>query len=83
MKTKIFNEGGIKMNTIFNVEEVAKYLNCSVSCIRSLVRNKSIPHFRIGYRLHFNKTSIDNWISNQESQNMQQEEYSTKVRNLY
>lgn len=71
------------MNTIFNIKEVSEYLNCSVSCTRSLVRSKSIPYFRIGNRLNFNKTSIDDWIANQEMQNMQQEEYSTKVRTLY
>ncbi len=67
---------------IFTVKEVANYLNCSVSSIRSLVRNKEIPHFRIGSKLNFNKEAVDNWVHNQEIQNMQYEEYSTQIRNL-
>lgn len=67
---------------IFNVKEVANYLNCSVSSIRSLVRNKEIPHFRIGSKLNFNKEAIDNWVHSQELQNMQHEEYTTKIKSL-
>lgn len=63
---------------IFNVEEVAKYLNCSVSCIRTLVRKKEIPYFRIGNRLNFNKESIDIWIHNQEIQNLNLEKEEVK-----
>ncbi len=58
---------------IFNVKEVANYLNCSVSSIRSLVRNKEIPHFRIGSKLNFNKEAVDN---------MQHEEYTIKIKSL-
>lgn len=57
-------------NIIFNIEELAQYLKCSVSCIRSLVRKKKIPYFRIGNRLNFNKVTIDTWIHNQEIQNL-------------
>lgn len=67
---------------VFTVKEVAKYLNCSVSSIRTLVRNKKIPYFRIGSKLNFNKEAVDNWIHNQEVHNMQPEEYSAKIRNL-
>ena len=58
---------------IFNVKEVANYLNCSISSIRNLVRNKEIPYFRIGNKLNFNKEAVDNWIYNQELRNMQNE----------
>ena len=57
---------------VFTVKEVANYLNCSVSSIRSLVRDGKIPFFRIGSKLNFNKTAIDTWVHNQEIQNMQQ-----------
>lgn len=70
------------MNTIFNIKEMSEYLNCSVSCIRSLVRSKSIPYFRVGNRLNFNKTSIDNWISNQEMQNMQSQKDLIQIKRL-
>lgn len=67
-------------NQIFNITEISKYLKCSVSGIRNLVRNKSIPYYRIGNRLFFKKESIDLWIQNQEIQNMQQNEYCAKIK---
>lgn len=67
---------------VFTVKEVANYLNCSVSSIRSLVRNKEIPHFRIGSKLNFNREAVDTWIHNQETQNMQNENYSIKIKSL-
>ncbi len=54
---------------IFDTKEIANYLNCSVSSIRALVRNKAIPNFRIGAKLNFNKESIDKWIESQEIEN--------------
>lgn len=56
---------------VFTVKEIANYLNCSVSSIRTMVRNKDIPYFRIGSKLNFNKEAIDIWIHNQEINNMQ------------
>lgn len=67
---------------IFNAKELADYLQCSVSSIRTLVRNKQIPYFRIGSKLNFNKEAVDTWIHNQEMQNMQQEDFTKKIRSL-
>ena len=67
---------------IFNVKEVANYLNCSISSISNLVRNKEIPYFRIGNKLNFNKEAVDNWIYNQELRNMQNEEHLIKIKRL-
>lgn len=70
---------------IFSVKEVAEYLECSQSSIRSLVRDNAIPFFRIGVKLNFNKDAIDNWIHRQEIQNMQpvdNEIYKNKSRIL-
>lgn len=67
---------------IFTVKELANYLSCSVSSIRTLVRNKEIPYFRIGSKLNFNKEAVDNWVHNQEIQNMQHEEYRMQVKKL-
>ncbi len=67
---------------IFTVKELADYLQCSVSSIRTLVRKKQIPYFRIGSKLNFNKEAVDNWIHNQEIYNMQDKEYPIKIRSL-
>ena len=67
---------------VFNVKEVAIYLNCSTSSIRKLVRERSIPFFRIGSKLNFNKEAVDQWIRNQEIQNIQREDYALKIKSL-
>lgn len=70
------------MNETFVVEEVAKYLRCSVSGVRNLVRDRKIPFYRIGNRLFFKKSSIDLWINNQEFSNMHDCNYETKIKPL-
>ncbi len=57
-------------NETFNIKEVAKYLKCSESLIRNLVRKKAIVYFRVGNRLYFKKSSIDKWITQQEVNNI-------------
>lgn len=56
---------------VMNVKEVAKYLNCSESKIRNMVRDKQIPNFRIGSKLNFNRETIDRWVNGQEIRNIQ------------
>jgi DNA binding domain, excisionase family len=56
----------VETKTIFNVTEVAEYLNCSTSTIRKLVRSKEIPLFRLGAKLNFDKSKIDEWLEEQQ-----------------
>ncbi len=67
---------------ILTVKEVADYLSCSISTIRSLVRKGEIPYFRIGTKLNFNKEAIDNWVYNQEIYNMTEQEVRIKKLNI-
>jgi len=53
------------MEEVFNVKEAADYLKCSQSTIRKLLRNKSIPSYRVAQRIFFKKSLIDLWINNQ------------------
>ena len=55
---------------VFSVNELSQYLHISQSTIRKLVREKSIPHYRILSRIFFDKESIDTWINNQEITNL-------------
>ena len=48
---------------IFNVKQVSKYLNVSESCIRKAIRENKIPHFRIMSKILFDKSKIDDFIS--------------------
>lgn len=63
---------------IFTVKELAEYLSCSVSSIRNLVRNSSIPCFRIGSKINFKKEAIDSWVCNQELNSVQVNNMMTK-----
>ena len=49
---------------ILNIKELSEYLNCSISLIRKMVYNNSIPFFKLGNRLMFNRSIINKWITN-------------------
>ena len=53
------------MDEIFDVKELTRYLRCSDSTVRKLIKNKEIPNFRIANRFYFKKELIDIWIQNQ------------------
>lgn len=64
---------------IMNVKELAKYLKCSESAIRNLVRSNAIPYFRIGVKINFNKEAINEWIKNQEINNTKQKSNQNEI----
>ena len=51
---------------IYNINEMAIYLNISISELRKLVRMHKIPFFKIGNRIKFQSESINNWIEKLE-----------------
>lgn len=55
---------------VFNVKELSEYLQISSSSVRKLVRENSIPYFRILSKILFSKESVDLWIKNQELNNI-------------
>lgn len=57
----------VKRNTLTTIE-IAQYLGVSQDLIFKMVREKSIPHFRIGRRILFRVESIDKWITEREEQ---------------
>ena len=65
---------------VFNVKELATYLNCSISSIRKLVRTNQIPNFRIGSKLNFKKDLIDKWVYSQSMNNCSDEIKKEEVR---
>lgn len=70
------------MNETFNIKEASIYLKSSISSLRKMVRNKSIPFYRIGNKLFFRKEAIDLWIYNQEQKNLNVDTYETKIKKL-
>lgn len=64
---------------IMSVKEVSKYLNCSESCIRNMVREKKIPFFKLKSKLNFRKATIDLWVQNQELINASDKNYKEPI----
>ena len=57
------------MKEILDVKEVSNYLKVSISEIRKLVRQRNIPHFRIGNRLRFDLANVNLWLEELEEKN--------------
>lgn len=47
---------------ICNIKELSIYLQTSIPQIRKLIREKKIPHFRVGNRIKFDLNEINKWI---------------------
>ena len=45
-----------------SAQEIARYLDCSLQHIYWMTSNKRIPHFKVGKRLMFLKSEINQWI---------------------
>jgi excisionase family DNA binding protein len=54
-------------NEILDVKETSKYLKCSESFIRKLIRQNKIPYFRVGAKILFEKSKINQLIEKQTS----------------
>lgn len=57
-------------SNMFDVKQLAEYLNVSISLIRKLVKNKDIPHVRLGVKILFSKIEIDKWLLEQQKDNL-------------
>ena len=55
---------------VMTIKEIATFLHCSQSNIRNMVKANEIPHFRLGYRIYFNKNTIETWLHNKEMQSL-------------
>ena len=51
------------MKEIITLKELSNNLHISISVIRKLVRERRIPHFRIGNKIYFSVESINNWLT--------------------
>ncbi|WP_164219306.1 helix-turn-helix domain-containing protein [Virgibacillus sp. YIM 98842] len=58
----------------YTVKDAAEYLGVHTDTIYTMVRQKEIPHFRLRRRIMFSKEAIDNWIREQEQNNVQEKE---------
>lgn len=50
-----------------SIDEAAEYLGVKASTIRSWVKTKGMPHYRVGGKLlKFKRSEIDDWIKNED-----------------
>ena len=52
---------------IYNTEEVAKILGCSLPTARIIMNRRDFPLLRIGKNLKVYKTAFENWLNNPKS----------------
>lgn len=51
---------------ILDIKDLAIYLKCSEAFIRKLTYANKIPYFRIGRRILFKYSKIEEWINENE-----------------
>lgn len=54
-------------------QEACDYVGCKYDMLMKLVRQKKIPHYRIGRRVFFTKESLTLWIENMERHSIQEQ----------
>ena len=54
------------MEQLLKISEAAEMLRISKSQIYSMVSSQRIPHVRIGARILFKESRLDEWVSMQE-----------------
>lgn len=49
-----------------SVKELADYLSIHTDTLYKMVKEKKLPHFRIGGKILFTRSAINEWIAEQE-----------------
>lgn len=52
-----------KPDEILNIKQVAELLNLSVPTLYGKTANREIPHSKMGKRLYFKRSEIEQWLS--------------------
>lgn len=47
-------------------QEAAAHIGCGYDKLLQMVRNKEVPHYRIGRRVFFTQEALDEWITELE-----------------
>ena len=56
------------MATVLTLEDVAQFLHVHPSTVYRLLKNRSIPAFKVGADWRFNQDSIEQWIKEREAE---------------
>ena len=52
-----------------NLEDIAQYIGCSKDTIRTWIKKKTIPFYKVGRHDKFKVSEIDAWIQSGQSAN--------------
>ena len=47
---------------LMTMQEVAEYLQCSLSTVRRWVGRGKVPHYRLGKMIRFRRAELDSWL---------------------
>jgi excisionase family DNA binding protein len=47
---------------LMTMQEVAQYLQCSLSTVRRWVGRGVLPHYRMGRMIRFRRAELDRWL---------------------
>ena len=47
---------------LMTMQEVAEYLQCSLSTVRRWVGRGKVPHYRLGKMIRFRRAELDHWL---------------------
>jgi excisionase family DNA binding protein len=71
VKTKTVTGSEVMERQTINVQEAAAFIGVSKDLVYQLVRQKDIPHLKVGKRILFRKESLERWMNNQEVTSIQ------------
>lgn len=61
------NTPEVRSDGLWNIKQVAKYLNLGVDYLYQLTRKGLIPHIKISNRVLFRKEELDQWVQERHS----------------
>ncbi len=61
------------VNFVMNVMQAASYLGVPSDVIEDLVKQRTIPFTKIGERVVFSKTAIDQWVYARSMENLSED----------
>lgn len=69
----ITNRGGqdsMNNDVRMRPDEAAQFIGCSEYIIRQMVRERRIPHYRIGVKILFSRQTLERWVAKQEAESI-------------
>ena len=60
---ELITEQNLLQKSVLNLNEAAKYLRLSTSCLYHMTSGKEIPHYiPNGKKIYFNREQLDEWL---------------------